>query len=368
MEEYNNVQRLGASRNDIYWIVYQTINLENNKIYIGVHKTKNPYEFDGYIGCGVYVNQPNSYIYSKTKFQAAVKKYGPKAFRRTILKIFDNEEDAYMEERRLVDESFLSRSDVYNMILGGKIPDYMYLTKEIHQYDKTGNYIASYSSILKAAEKVNRNPSSISDALTHNISCGGYYWSELKTSKLDLTKYHSLQEGKTIYRYSIDGEYIDCFQSTRATGYTQASQAAILGNLVDNKYYFCYVKADNYSKARDIYSKSRIIYQYDSDGNYVKEWSYIEALKTFPSDRINQAIRNKTLTKSGYFWGLQKYEIYNRPVKMQHKRIAKYTMDGELVKIYQNSAECYAENGKGSYKAFSGLRKSYKGYKYQYIE
>ena len=44
MEEYNNVQRLGESRNDIYWILYQTINLQNNKIYIGVHKTKNPYE------------------------------------------------------------------------------------------------------------------------------------------------------------------------------------------------------------------------------------------------------------------------------------------------------------------------------------
>lgn len=40
MEEYNNVQRLGESRNDIYWILYQTINLQNNKIYIGVHKTK----------------------------------------------------------------------------------------------------------------------------------------------------------------------------------------------------------------------------------------------------------------------------------------------------------------------------------------
>ena len=37
MEEYNNVQRLGANRNKIYWIVYQTTNLVNNKIYIGVH-------------------------------------------------------------------------------------------------------------------------------------------------------------------------------------------------------------------------------------------------------------------------------------------------------------------------------------------
>ena len=56
MEKYNNVQRLGESRNEMYWIVYQTTNLINNKIYIGVHKTKNPHEFDGYLGNGCYVN------------------------------------------------------------------------------------------------------------------------------------------------------------------------------------------------------------------------------------------------------------------------------------------------------------------------
>ena len=34
------------------YIVYQTINVVNNKVYIGVHKTETPYIFDGYLGCG----------------------------------------------------------------------------------------------------------------------------------------------------------------------------------------------------------------------------------------------------------------------------------------------------------------------------
>lgn len=35
------------------YIVYQTINTVNNKIYIGVHGTEDPETFDGYIGNGI---------------------------------------------------------------------------------------------------------------------------------------------------------------------------------------------------------------------------------------------------------------------------------------------------------------------------
>ena len=62
------------------YIVYITKNLVNNILYIGVHQTKDPEIFDGYIGCGVYINKPSSYAKPKTPFQYAVKKYGPKQF------------------------------------------------------------------------------------------------------------------------------------------------------------------------------------------------------------------------------------------------------------------------------------------------
>nr|DAU84757.1 MAG TPA: intron associated endonuclease [Caudoviricetes sp.] len=301
MEEINKVQRLGESRNSMYWIVYQTINLKNNKIYIGVHKTQYPYTFDGYLGCGVYVNAPRSYMFATTAFEAAVKKYGPKSFRRIVLKICNNAEEAYEEEANLVNEDFLKRHDVYNMIPGGRI-----------------------SYVKKAATP--------------------------------------------LYMYSLQGQFIKEFSSTQSTKYTQASQAAELGNIVDKKYRFCYVKAESYSKARDIYIKQRTIYQYNSKGEFLKEWKYLEALKQFPKDRINQSIRHKTITKSGYYWGLRKYNIYNEPVVKQQRKIAKYTLNNELVEIYKNSSECYKINGKNTYKVLVGMRKSYKGFIYKYIE
>jgi hypothetical protein len=368
MEECNNVQRLGANRNDMYWIVYQTTNLINNKIYIGVHKTRNPYEFDGYLGCGILINCPSSYIYGKTKFECAVKKYGTNNFKRTVIQIFDNEEDAYKLEGLIVNDEFLKRPDVYNMILGGKLPNCPPPIKTVYQYDLNGKFIKQFNSIKEASLEIHRCASNISDACTNNISCGGFYWSLSKLDNLNLQDYFSTKPTKKLYMYSIEGNFLKEFDSTRSTGYSQASQSAILGNLVDGKYYFCYVKAENYSKARDIYTKSRIIYQYDSEGNFIKEWNYLEALKAFPKDSINQAIRHKTLTKSSHYWGLQKYDVYNKPVKTASKKIGKYTLDGELVKTYENSSECYKENGKSVYKNLAGLRKTYKGHVYKYIE
>ena len=77
------------------YIVYLTTNKINNKIYVGVHKTENPNVFDGYIGCGVKIQQASSYMNPKSPFQYAVKKYGVKNFHRSTIAIFDNEKEAY---------------------------------------------------------------------------------------------------------------------------------------------------------------------------------------------------------------------------------------------------------------------------------
>ena len=85
------------------FIVYLTINLKSqingkNKIYVGVHKTKDPTIFDGYIGCGVVITQPSTYMYPKTAFQYAVKKYGPESFKRETLFIYDTIEEAFKKD------------------------------------------------------------------------------------------------------------------------------------------------------------------------------------------------------------------------------------------------------------------------------
>ena len=92
------------------YIVYQTVNKENGKIYIGVHKTENPNIFDGYIGNGIKVGY--SLENPKTVFQYALKKYGYDSFIRTTLKVFDTEEDAYDEEARIVTLDFIKSDQI----------------------------------------------------------------------------------------------------------------------------------------------------------------------------------------------------------------------------------------------------------------
>ena len=128
----------------MYHIVYMTINKVNKKIYIGVHSTDKT-EFDGYLGCGVYVNSPKSYKKGETLFKRAVAKYGVKNFFRITLKTFESLEDALSLESLLVNENFVSRTDTYNLTLGGGYPPRH--DKKVYQYDLLGNFIKVWDSI-----------------------------------------------------------------------------------------------------------------------------------------------------------------------------------------------------------------------------
>jgi len=91
-------------------IIYQTTNNINNKIYIGYHcQTTDPYTFDGYWGSGV--NLIN-----------AIKKYGVSNFTRETLFVFDDEKVALEKELEIVNETFIKRPDVYNVVVGGGLP------------------------------------------------------------------------------------------------------------------------------------------------------------------------------------------------------------------------------------------------------
>lgn len=87
-----------------YYTIYQITNLVNNKIYIGCHKTIDPY--DGYMGSGKLLNE-------------AIKKYGLSNFKKDVIYIFDNPDEMYSKEAEIVNDDFILREDTYNIKRGG---------------------------------------------------------------------------------------------------------------------------------------------------------------------------------------------------------------------------------------------------------
>lgn len=89
-----------------YHFVYKTVNTVNGKEYIGYHGTNNL--DDGYFGSGKLLRR-------------AIEKYGPESFTREILEFFDNPEDAFEYEKKIVNQDYVKREDTYNLSIGGNV-------------------------------------------------------------------------------------------------------------------------------------------------------------------------------------------------------------------------------------------------------
>jgi len=85
------------------YIIYKTTNTINGKYYVGVTNGNKP-----------------SYLGSGRALQDAIKEYGRENFVRETLEVFDTEQDAYLREAEIVNESFVASRNTYNIGKGGK--------------------------------------------------------------------------------------------------------------------------------------------------------------------------------------------------------------------------------------------------------
>ena len=87
-----------------FYGIYKITNLLNGKMYIGQHITSDI--DDDYMGSGIIIS-------------AAIKKYGKQNFKREWLMFCEDKEELDYMERVFVDQTWLDRSDTYNLALGG---------------------------------------------------------------------------------------------------------------------------------------------------------------------------------------------------------------------------------------------------------
>jgi len=88
-----------------YYFLYETTNIVNNMIYVGIDKTTNIN--DDYIGSGVVLTN-------------AIKKYGKEKFKRKILNFCESYDELLKLEKEIVNEKWVKDRTNYNVKTGGQ--------------------------------------------------------------------------------------------------------------------------------------------------------------------------------------------------------------------------------------------------------
>lgn len=356
------------------YIVYLTTNVINNKIYVGVHGTSDSTIFDGYIGNSINIFTSNPELKNpKIPFHKAVKKYGYSAFKRAIIKVFDNKQDALDLEAEIVNEEFIKRDDTYNITLGGGMPPLV--SKIVYQYDFDGNFIKEWNSLTEAGKSLNVSSSSIGKAALFKRTSSNSFWSFYKFTKLDITEYKKYSPEKPVHIYNEFGIYEKSFNSmSECSKFLEDNishiQRSIKTGIKTKGYYISLDLMPEYVKPKST-RISGMIHQYDLNGNYIQSFNTPSDLKNqlnIDTKGINNSIRLKESYK-GFLWTrgekIDKLEPYN-PISKARK-VGQYNKDGVLIHIFDTVREARKSFPNVS-KVLNGTAKYCHNYYFKYLE
>ena len=298
------------------YIVYLTVNTVNNKIYIGVHKTEDPNKFDGYIGCGIRYATHTPTL--ETPFHRAVRKYGYDKFKRHIIKIFDNPEEAYSLERQLVDERFVQFKDTYNATLGG-IPGSGYMRrKEIAQYSLSGKFITTFESISFAADYFNVSPGTLRQALVPPFkSRCGFQWRYITDEHIEYIGHYGTS--LRVAQYDLKGTLIKVWDSVKsaAKSFNRESGDALRTYAGNHKIYegFQWRLIQQHGEPSELIESicdPNIILQLSLNDEIIKEWNDKKSLyKEFKN--VRDALNVRVKTYLGFKW-MYKRDYINKDI------------------------------------------------------
>lgn len=352
------------------YIIYLTTNLVNGKIYIGQHKTENPDVFDQYLGCGIKVNMPSSYMNPSSPLQYAVKKYGVKNFKRITLKVCDSLDEALKEESRLVDYNFIKRKDTYNAQLGG-MTGYKYLP--VNQFTTGGKYIKTWNTMQEAADFYCVSHTAIRNAVNYKNRCKNFYWS--KDTSIN-TKEFTCLEQKCFQYDAITLKFVASYNSIKEAATSIGVTPQSVGNAMSTgykikNYYFSSKLVEEYKPIEHIHIKNKPLYVYDLQGKFLTVLYNGKEIKKFfninSTNPITVSIRKNKNYKS-YQFSLTKLEKMNPyKVKVFYKRpVLVYKTDGTFIEECPSLAYTIHKYTRGVQKVLKGVQQQCKGFIFKY--
>lgn len=354
------------------YIVYKTTNLINNKIYIGVHKTEDSNVFDGYIGCGIYINRPSSYQDPTTPLQYAVIKYGFENFKRETIKVFKTSNEAYQLEETLVNYNFINRSDTYNAKLGGMGGSSYCITT--YQYNKTGELVNTWDSIMEASEYMGVSHTAISNAIKYKGSCKGFFWTKEYISDFSLYSYNNSKV--LCFKYDINGKLIESYESIKQAADLNNStpqniRRAINSGYKVNNYYYSKELVEVFIPPKSITLKNKILYVYSLEGIYLCKLETKEEILNFfqvkTYNTLLSALRSNRPYKN-YQLSLDFVDILPSNISLRNnaRPIECYNLDNKLIEVMPSITKAKEKYGSGVASVLEGKIKSSKGFIFKY--
>lgn len=162
-------------------------------------------------------------------------------------------------------------------------------------------------------------------------------------------------QGKKVYQYTLDGEFVQEFNSAADAEYTFKYPAeAICQACRKGEYYKGFQWSFTQTPSKKPYSPGYDhpgveIHQYDSEGKYLKTWDKISTaantLGLFVGN-ISSVAKGKIRTAGGCFWSYEKVDNY--PVKTARtnsKGVIQYSLSGEEIQFWSSYQEVYKSLG-----------------------
>lgn len=169
-----------------------------DKYYVGKTKRSFQVRFGG--GGKGYSHSPH--------FYNAIKRYGWDNIVHKYLTEKLTSEQASSFEKKII--KLLKSNEKYygyNCTVGGDGGNTKPVTP-VKQYDKYGNYIASYESAAEAARQAGLNRGAVTHACRSTRMAGGFQWCYEED---EITGMYKRQNCRHVYQYSLDGELIHVY-------------------------------------------------------------------------------------------------------------------------------------------------------------
>ena len=311
----NHLKRNGISQDDIV----------NRGKKIGGIKKRQPiyyYDIDGnYVGEFSSLQDAEMAFGIKIYTHAKYKLYGGYQWKRIKVDKIDSIRKFHEKN---VDNEYINPFDNSDEIANNLHRDELEITifkKEVHQYDMNGQYIQSFDSITEAANLTHGIRSSIRDVCNgKTLQSHGYQWRYEKFDNIEPLDFNKIRKNKPVYQYSINGQYIQSFESSQEAARilqcnARSIRKACSGILKQtNGYQWRYEKYDNIEsvdgKARS--SKAKEVYQYSLDGKYIQSFDSVKEASALFGDtkltKIPKVCRQEVNQAYGFLWRYYKVE------------------------------------------------------------